>query len=330
MSTAFVDFLGVTFKSRDESSIRAFVESLLRCWFGEVEITEAKRGWAGYKTRLDVEGIGLVAYGGNSDTLHIEITGSGCAQVRDWRDVIATIEDYEGKVTRCDVAADDMQGERVNIEWAKQAYRDGLFDPDRGARPNAQLIDDMGSGKGCTLYVGARESGKLCRVYEKGRQQGDKASPWVRVEVEYRAVHRELPVQMLRDPAAYLAGAYAAFADFNEEQCRPVTVAYDNVAKLEKAVEHAKKQAGRLLHALVTLNGGSITDAFARIYRPELPKRLKGVVRIMQSLQTDEGHFVAPPPDYVRNATPRELVQLGKIVPQFIAPQPPHAHALAA
>lgn len=331
MKTAFVDFLGVTFKARDESSIRAFVESLLRNWFGEgVEIEDSGRGFRGYDVKLDIPGIGYAAYGGNADTLHIEISGEGCAQVRDWRDVIDTIDQRQGKLTRVDVAADDRTGERVNIAWAKQAYHDGQFNPARGASPNAQLIDDMGSGKGCTLYVGSRESGKLCRVYEKGKQQGDKTSSWVRVEVEYRAVHRELPLQMLRDPAAYLAGSYPAFADWNVEQMRPVTVAFDNAAKLEKAVAHAKKQAGRLIHALVTLNGGSITDAVARIYRPELPKRLKGVVRTLQSLQTDQGDYIAPPPDYVRDATPHELMQLARLVPQYLAPQPPHAHALAA
>src|SRR5438309_783047 len=71
----------------------------------------------------------------------------------------------------------------------------------------ARLIDDLGSGDGCTFYVGARANGKMFRGYEKGRQLGDAQSNWFRVEVEFRAKDRLIPLDVLTDPTPYLAGS---------------------------------------------------------------------------------------------------------------------------
>jgi len=210
--------------------------------------------------------------------------------VADWEELASDIEAYGGRITRCDVAADDLDGSGgYSIEWCQTQYHelDG-FKPQRGAMPKPSLWSDEGSGAGSTFYVGSRESGKLFRGYEKGKQLGDRASLWFRLEVEYRAVHRELPVQMLTNPGAYLAGAYPCLCDLCVEQSRPLTVAYTSAALLEKAVDHAKKQAGKLVHALLTLNGGDIRDALARIYRPELPDRLKATVLALVSADEQE------------------------------------------
>lgn len=316
MQTAFVDFLGVTFRSdsADPSTLRAFVESLIAQWFGvEQQVVDGKGGKFGYKQCLEIEGVGLAAYGGNNNTVHIEITGAGCAQVKSWQDVADTLADYGGKITRCDVAADDFDGSRYSIAWCKAQYDAGGFKPARGTAPNARLYDDMGSGDGCTFYVGSRASGKLFRGYEKGKEQGDPASTWFRVEVEYRSVHREIPHQIITNPGAYLAGAYPCLADLDIEQRQIKTVAYTAAAALDRALEHAKKQAGRALHALLMLNGGDIGGALARIHRPELPKRLAGYIRTL--LVTREGtleHTNARAPSWFRDSTEAERLRLAK------------------
>lgn len=316
MNTAFVDFLGVTFRcdSSDPAVMRAFAESLIRLWFGaEQQITEAGRGVFGYKTRLDVEGVGLIAYGGNENTVHLEITGTGCAQVKDWSDVAGTIRDYKGRVTRIDLAADDFTGQTYNIEWCKAQYAGGGFKPARGASPVARMIDDQGSRKGCTYYVGSRQSGKMFRGYEKGREQGDPDSPWFRVEVEFHSTHRESLLPMLEDPSAYLAGSYACLASAKVEQKRIRTVAYSAAANLDKALEHAKKQAGRALHAMLTLNGGDICGALSRIYRPEFPKRLAGYIKTL--LVTREGTLAyteAQAPAWYREAPESDRLLMAK------------------
>lgn len=316
MNTAFVDFFGVTFRcdSADPAVMRAFAESLIRLWFGsEQTITEAGRGVFGYTTRLDVEGVGLIAYGGNENTVHLEITGTGCAQVKDWSDIADTIRDYKGKVTRVDLAADDFTGQAYNIEWCKAQYGGGGFNPPRGSKPVARLIDDQGSGKGCTYYVGSRQSGKMFRGYEKGKEQGDVNSPWFRVEVEYRATHRESLLPMLLDPSAYLAGSYVCLASAKVEQKRIRTVAYSAAANLDKALEHAKKQAGRALHALLTLNGGDIGAALARIYRPEFPKRLAGYIKTLMATREGTLEYTnAQAPAFYREAAPSDRLLMAK------------------
>jgi phage replication initiation protein len=290
MSCAHIDYLGVTFKATtdDGQTMLDWSKHLVRLIFGAEQVmSDTGRGWSGYHKRYDIDGVGLVAFGGNSNTIHIEITGTGCAQVKSWPDVVGTIEDFGGKITRCDVACDDHDGRRYCIDWCKAQYESGGFDPARGIRPKVRLIDDMGTGDGCTFYVGSRESGKLFRGYDKGQQLGDPNSAWFRVEVEYRAVHREIPLQILEQPGAYLAGAYPCLADCDIEQRQVKTFAYSAAAEFHKAIDHARKQAGRAIHAMLCLNDGDITSAFAILHRPELPKRLAGYIKGLLSA-TDE------------------------------------------
>ena len=91
--------------------------------------------------------------------------------------------DHCAAITRVDLAHDDFSATQVSIERARQWLEDGGFNAS-GRPPAAELIDDLGSNKGKTLYVGHRASGKFLRVYEKGKQFGDQTSPWVRAEVE--------------------------------------------------------------------------------------------------------------------------------------------------
>lgn len=309
MQTAIVDFFGVTVVATDP---RELAELLVKTWFGpEAKISESNRGWNGYKHRLDIEGVGIVAYGGNADTLHIEVTGSGCVMVKDWQLVADTIAHLEGRLTRVDVAGDDPTGERYNLEWARAQFHEGGFYGGKGRPPKSHLYDDMGSGEGCTLYVGSRQSGKLFRGYEKGKQLGDPNDPKFRCEVEYRDVHRELPLQMLTNPSAYLAGAYPCLAGWDIEQ-RPIkTVAHTASAMLEKAVEHGRKQAGRVIHALLALNGGDMEDCLARLHVPELPKRLAGHIKAFLAFdESERTHTTATAPAWAAKATRDELHDL--------------------
>lgn len=146
MSTAFIDFLGVTFWM-DATNAKQSIEILLRGWLGvEIKVSETGKGWNGYKHRLDVDGIGLVAFGGNGDTVHIEMTGAGCMQVKDWDAVADSLTMLEARITRLDLAVDDFDGTTYNLDWCKAAYESGEFNPARGAKPVPRLVDDMGSG----------------------------------------------------------------------------------------------------------------------------------------------------------------------------------------
>lgn len=47
----------------------------------------------------------------------------------------------------------------------------------RGQRPKARLVDDYNGGDGKTFYVGGKKSEEQLRVYEEGREQGDRNGP---------------------------------------------------------------------------------------------------------------------------------------------------------
>lgn len=135
------------------------------------------------------------------------MNASVCALVPIWHTVQQWGKSIGAKITRIDLAHDDFLGETVNIEKAKAWYYEGGF-TSNGRPPAAKFIDDMGSGKGKTLYIGKRQNGKMLRIYEKGRQLGDSSSPWVRVELELRGKNRLIPWDAVNSPATYLAGGY--------------------------------------------------------------------------------------------------------------------------
>ncbi|MFZ5454884.1 MAG: replication initiation factor domain-containing protein [Pseudomonadota bacterium] len=303
--SAIIDWLSLTF--RPAGNPAEFAASFLATVFGydlASTLEDTGHGSNGYATLLEIPGLVSVAYGGNAGTLHIEFTGSGCAVVRSWDDVAELAEAHAAKITRIDLAHDDFDGTHP-ISWALEQFATGGFKPPRGTHPNGQHIDDMGSGKGCTLMVGSRESGKLARIYEKGRQLGNPESPWVRYEVEYRATHRKLEYDLIRNPSPYLAGSYVCFDWINKADARRIlTVAAVAKASIANAVDHAKKQAGKCLHMMLQLNGGDIGAAFEAIYRPEIPKRCRELYAVAQKLITSHA-----PPSWWRDSTEAERLR---------------------
>ena len=81
------------------------------------------------------------------------------------------LDQIGARVSRVDVAVDDLTGRLINVRRFKSLLVDGSF-TNRGRPPSARFVDDMGTGKGCTLYIGQRGHKQLC-VYEKGKQLGD-------------------------------------------------------------------------------------------------------------------------------------------------------------
>lgn len=241
--------------------------------FGPCKLEKTGRGIFGFAERVDIEGIGLAAYGGNGGVIYFQISGEGCGRVANWNYLADLLDDSRSRLTRVDIAHDDYEGETLSIDWARNQYHTSGFKPSRGMSPRAQFVSDEGSGKGCTLYVGSRESGKIARIYEKGKHLGDPLSPWCRFEVEWRATHRDLSTDMLRDPSAYFVGAYpcCSFAGSRVEKIR--TRAFSAAASIEKAVDHAINQAGGIIAALKEL-GHSAEQIVSKLVKPQVSKRL--------------------------------------------------------
>jgi len=166
------------------------------------------------------DGYGYVALGGSSQraTMLINLTGQGCLAAKPgWE---GRLHDFltgvarRPTITRVDLAHDCFEGE-YTVDQADQWFDDGLFSCS-GRSPSHEHRGDWRNptGKGRSLYVGLRRNGKLCRVYEKGMEQGDESSPWVRFEVEIRNNKRVIPFDVLVDPSGYFVGAYPCLKFF--------------------------------------------------------------------------------------------------------------------
>jgi phage replication initiation protein len=165
--------------------------------------------------------VGFVAHGGNKDTVCINLTGTACCGIGSagYLFVYNHLKEFGGRITRIDLAHDFYDGE-ITIQHVIDWHKNGMFKTKsgRGAYPSIRGHFDFGSGAGNTVEVGNRQSGKMLRAYEKGKQLGDKNSPWLRIELELRNTDREIPYEILRDEASYLAGAYLCLQGFAPNQ----------------------------------------------------------------------------------------------------------------
>lgn len=158
--------------------------------------------------------VASVSGGGQSqrDTFCFTLKGEGCTYAHPgWE---RRVHEFFGsafpKLTRIDLAKDFYDHAHLSVDAAVIAYEvDGGFSY-RNRMPTHQehgvWIGPVKHSR--TFQVGKRESGKLCRVYEKDHQFGNLEGQWVRCEVELRAVNRIVPWDALVAPGAYFAGAY--------------------------------------------------------------------------------------------------------------------------
>lgn len=222
---------------------------------------------------------GFVCIGGQRQTVLVMLNGSGCAAAKPgWE---ARLQDFlendavQPKITRLDVAHDDFSGTQYSVDRAIADWQLGLFTCYQ-VKPDIQRLGnhDEPNGKGRTVTIGCRASGKFGRVYEKGKQLGCPASEWVRVEVELKAVDRVIPFDCLTKPGAVLAATYPAFAWIAEDQKRIETIKKTTQTTYDSALFWLKRQYGALLGVVAEIEG-SAAAAFEKIVIPnKVPPRL--------------------------------------------------------
>jgi Putative phage replication protein RstA len=290
---ALVDYLTVVIpRMRLEDLGATRMDVLLERLFGfrgEVVATAFReRRWQFYThsaALLDREGelVGRVGIGGNGSTMCISLSGAGTRWVRNWHQCQRELALLSARITRCDLAFDDYDGEILDVHEmrdraARQEFRQG------GAPPKWRFLDDGGNGTGCTLYVGSKGHKELC-IYEKGKQLGLPESRWVRAEVRLYAKHCEVPLAVLTDPLAFLRGAY----DVLERVLAPVARDFcTRVRTRRKAAEVSgeamvrflRRQIGPSLNLLFEAFGGSAEDFIReRILREGQPRRFRGIAK---------------------------------------------------
>lgn len=175
-----------------------------------------KRGFIVYSDEMDILlNIGL---GGQNGTMIISLTGTGCKLADDgWECRLKEFLEHtavNGKISRIDLAHDDLKGAYSSFDWANDKESEDAFVlPKTRNRPSCTIAGEYKHkdpyNKGLTLYVGSRKNGKVMRCYEKGKELGDPNSPWFRSELEIRADDkRHIPFDVLTNPTEYFCGAY--------------------------------------------------------------------------------------------------------------------------
>lgn len=218
-----------------------------------------------------------IGFGGKNSGVFFGLTGTGCKMANDgWETRLhddLLVNKTNARITRVDLAHDDLIGAYSSFETANQKESDDYFMlPKSRIRPACTILGEFKhgdpQGKGLTLGIGSRANGKYFRGYEKGKQLGDSTSPWFRSELEIRAVKRIIPLDVLIEPTEYFAGAYPYCLDLLKlakdhqddddkgspiQNVSPIKISYfksvKNEAKIavSRAMEIFKNQFGKYL-----------------------------------------------------------------------------------
>lgn len=190
------------------------------------------------------------------------------------------------KISRCDLAHDDIEGLYSSAELADESDTNGGFAL-TNKLPNVQHLGDWKrhEGRGRTLQVGSRANGKLYRGYEKGKQLGNSESPWFRHEVELGNKSRIIPLDILLYPSEYFAGTYpymteiAQYATANENFCptRIETIKKTMNISFHKSVQVVKHQFGRYMRVFrdIYKDDSEILEMLVTEKTDYYPKRLR-------------------------------------------------------
>ena len=208
--------------------------------------------------------MGVVCVGGQRNTILVMLSGKGCSFAKEgWEKrlyTFLTVMAKRPKLTRIDLAHDDFDGTRINVDWAN--YQDDLGG--FTCNNNPPNVEHKGNwkrpnGRGRTLNIGSRESGKYLRVYEKGRAEGDPDDEWQRAEVEFKSSDGVLPFDMLLSPTEYFIASYPCFAFLaqHKQPTRIQTIKKTAVINFESALATLKHQYGKYI------------NIFKEIFEPE-------------------------------------------------------------
>ena len=202
------------------------------------------------------DGFGFICHGGQANTLMLVLNGAGCLNAREgWErrlyQFLTSRSATRPQLTRVDLAHDDFDSKYISPEWAENQWIEGNM----SLCANAPNIEKRGNwhrpnGRGRTLYVGSRESGKFARFYEKGRKEGDKESLWTRAEIELKSSDRLIPLDILLYPSDYFLGTYPCLAFLKSELTTPERIKVKEKSAtitFNRALEVLKKQYGKYI-----------------------------------------------------------------------------------
>lgn len=225
---------------------------------------------------------GRVHIGGQLNTILVELTATGCnASADGWESRLFNYlqKCVRPKITRVDIAKDFFDGE-YSPDQAKADRLKGLFTAHR-VMPNGESVGsdwESGTLKGKTYYIGSRESSKFARIYEKGKQLGDKTSNWTRFEIEFKSRDIIIPLDVLINAGEYFGGAYPICEQFSEKASRIHAVKKNLDISFDRVIEVAKQQCGRAINAAISMFPNKSASEILNMFKPShdlLPSRLQ-------------------------------------------------------
>lgn len=258
------------------------------------------KGFLGYRFSSDLFGptceqpCGKIAFGGNADTLLISLSGAGTPFIGSHEQTVYDLANHDAKITRIDIAHDDFEGVLPNVHAFADLARGGYFNGANGQVASRRFIDDLGTGAGSSLYIG-KKGDKELNIYEKGKEQGDPLSVWLRVEARLWAKNRKIPLDALVNGREYLLGAYPQLLPHlpteNSKRCE---LTRNKVAACAMAqATWLENACGRTLGLLQRSMQPAQFDAYIQnLSRTGLPKRFKdlpeSVVKILIQEHADK------------------------------------------
>lgn len=281
-----IDWLGVSFpgsvlpQNIEEFSLTLFKRIARHLRGAGWTLDRKARGFNGFENgaRLCYRGDlrASVQWGGASQRgrVFLELRGALCAILdrRDWISLYHMICKYQGRISRCDLALDDLEGAHFKVEDIRDRVNASPGDFKQVGRLQGNRVTVtkwVESETGKTVYFGGGSVRHV--VYEKGLQlghtvQGKEHPSWVRwearftrqsrMEIENHIVHPDYWVPMLLGSCKYLHDAFdggplrATYAVAKAKQ-EPIETAARSLVWL-------RNQAGPMIADLVRIMGSDL------------------------------------------------------------------------
>ncbi|WP_283126877.1 replication initiation factor domain-containing protein [Providencia stuartii] len=245
-----------------------YLSALTQCYFDRLRLFIADffglsmgvpRGRGGHfyddsATLYSYEGsedsLGTVYFGGNKDTVYIQISGKGCAHVFSYttpmeiRNILNFLDITTLK--RLDLATDDYTG-IYTCQAALRDYKDDAFYVGHGPKPcieSAFAISADGEPTKEIVTVGSRKSRIYWRIYNKALEQ-KVTGIWYRSEVELKGVST--------DSLLNISGTYTGICAYSAQinVAKPARIlrgqARKAVDSIESSIRWIRKQGSKTL-----------------------------------------------------------------------------------
>lgn len=259
----------------------------------------APRGLHGYKTQLLYGKVKVLLDGSDGMGVHVIISGSALREMTaDPLNLLHWLLHHRGKVTRIDLALDDVTG-TLTLSRMNRALRAGAVScRAKGYRSMRSGSVSTGQVTGETLYFGSAQSRTQYRIYDKAAEQGIEGH-WVRCEGQYRSDNAHQVAQMIHRAGfdigpvfcgllrGYLSVLSPSKTDSNKSRWKTAAWWLDLLQGAEKLKLSILKAAPSLERARNWLKR-QVATSLAMVYEGYGPEAIKDIYQSGKARMTKE------------------------------------------